>query len=88
MPPERQQKVLNYEGKELPPEQIEVFREMLESTWPETLGLPGGVRQWNESLLRVTEGRRTLKNPDGTTKVFYSSSGASVTYHLVEAGIG
>jgi hypothetical protein len=78
--------VVNYENQELPPEQVTAFRRVLESIWLETLGLPGGIHEWNPNLMRVTEGRRTIKNPDGTTKVFYSWCGDWVTYHLERAG--
>jgi hypothetical protein len=78
--------VVNYENKALPPEQIQAFRQVLESIWLETLGQPGGIHEWNPNLLKVTEGRRTIKNPDGTTRVFYSWCGDWVSYHLERAG--
>jgi hypothetical protein len=78
--------VLNYEGKQISDQQVEAFRSVLESNWLETLARPGGIREWNSNLLAVTESRRTIKNPDGTTKLFYSWCGDWVTYHLERAG--
>jgi hypothetical protein len=78
--------VVNYENKTLPPEQVTAFREVLQSVWNESLALPGGIREWNANLMKVTEGRRTINNPDGSTKVFYSWCGDWVTYHLERAG--
>ncbi|HEX2878095.1 MAG TPA: hypothetical protein VHO25_01035 [Polyangiaceae bacterium] len=78
--------VTNYEGKPLQAEQVEAFRNAVESEWIETLAAPGGIREWNKTLLAITEGRRTLKNKDGTTKVFYSWCGDWVTHHLELAG--
>ena len=78
--------MLNYENKEVPPEQVQAFRQVLESVWLETLARPGGIREWNQNLLAVTEGRRTIMNPDGSMRVFYSWCGDWVTYHLERAG--
>ena len=78
--------MVNYENKTLPPEQVTAFRDVLQSVWQETLALPGGIKEWNANLMKVTEGRRTINNPDGSTKVFYSWCGDWVTYHLERAG--
>jgi hypothetical protein len=78
--------VVNYENKEVGPEQVQAFRQVLESVWLETLARPGGIREWNQNLMAVTEGRRTIKNPDGSMRVFYSWCGDWVTYHLERAG--
>ncbi len=78
--------MVNYENKTVSPEQVAAFREVLQSVWNETLALPGGIKEWNANLMKVTEGRRTISNPDGSTKVFYSWCGDWVSYHLERAG--
>lgn len=77
--------IVNYEGKQPASEQLTAFREVLQSTWEESLKEPG-IHEWNPKLLEITEGRRTIKNPDGSTRTFYSWCGDWVTYHLERAG--
>lgn len=79
--------MLNYEGADIPDEQIEAFRKVLEGNWLETLAKePKGTAQgWNDILLEITEGRRsTYKN--GVRDFFYSWCGDWVTYHLMKTG--